>query len=1473
MAEQDIDIFGEYTLNDEEKELIFGGTKAEDNNFEAEQSLYKERESVSGQDYSSNEDINLLGQIDPEEDVDQSNKALYKDVLSRMAKEESSDKKNQPMYLQKLSESSAGSGGIGSTLADISVGAISGIPVAALEVINTVDSAAEGITNWLGADVDLVPFDDIRDSALKALKKNKFTESMSGQISQGIGQFVTGFIPIFRALKSVSLLNNSAKKVIAADALTSATVFNPDDPNAFNMVQHVGVLKDFDDATGNAVTDMLATDPNDPELYNRFRNAASGVIEGAAVDGIFKLLKYASVQAKGITQEKLGLFKGTTPEKELTESISDAEAQIVSLEAEVKRAKDPKKKTALLQGLAHQRALAKRLEEEATGKPFVEEKAYDFEENQLSRDSQEQIEVETDELKEKLNVKFETALKQRYEKLPNDLRGATPSFYGQRVNFKDDITKSIYIVTDRRSLETGKLKDIASKSNRHSEYQAFLTDTVGMSEAEIFEIGKRIDRDLKAGDTVGSLKLYRLEIQDDIASGKIDSLDVTFNTKLDPESLKAVNVPMSENFKPLVKPISMTSKEFEELADSSIDAYKGIIRNIFNDKPLWKKGLPKGVKVKISKNKKGSKVEKSNITGQPKFIFKSKTTGKWFRIEHGDVNTPKDLDNLYTWLRRELSDRDAGPRIKLRAEEAKAQQILPQALDSNDPLKFMLNKGISAETAILSRLIHGAALHNLRDLALKRAAGDKSTKVKNAYLKALAYWSNAHAWQGVVARRSAQATRAFGHTISSGVNAELLEKILLEETQSNTIPFAGGLDKLSKMISKTESLEGANGAIEAVMDKSGITDVMIEHYMGVGLLSGVSTQIANLMGGMGVATVMQPIEKMVGKFWGGHSKSQAVHELIDGYVGLFGGTLKNLKLASKTVWEGKPQGFAAQKMEIRDQTITGQSVVEAGEARVSALRFLGNLNRGGTRFLIAGDDFVRSSIHTMQVTAAARSQARAEGLTGQAFKDRAAYLQKYPKALKSYDAVKLESTRLGDEATFTQKLDGLAAALGDTAYQYPLIRLFTPFVKVMYNLPKYFLERDPLSQSVRFVGSSSFRDKLAQDTKFRNNFFAKMSTGTMLLGAGTMLAINGKITGSARKDYGQEKNKMMINHFPNSYRYEDKDGKISNIDLSRLEPYASFFQYSADLVELLPNLSEKDASEVVSQAVWAMSDNIISDTWVPGLSELMNVMMGRNTEQSVETALKRMVSGFTPAIARELSRSPDTVIPESRGGALELFDDKMVKYGSTAKQQSFQQLLMRMYSTIPGYNGYPKYDRWGNMMMRGGSDPSEAHPLEFIAPWSVKRQKYDKVDEYLDEIKLEISDLKPAITIGVAKGGSVPLNPAQFDQYHLLATKELSGLPTDGAKFSPKDIIKLRKAPSRIKSIIKQVINSRGFKDIQVSGFGQDDNQRAIIKSIILKERERARSLLLAIKGNEGLLDESIKRAAIARENPNQILN
>ena len=156
---------------------------------------------------------------------------------------------------------------------------------------NPVVYAIEGVTGLLGSDMDLLPIEEYTDAILKSsVLKNQYTESTWGQIGRGIGQFVTGFFPIFGAVKKIKALSKPLHKVLVADAVTSGTVFADDDPNTFNMVQHVPLLKDLDDATGNAVTKLLASDPDDPELMNRFRNATVGVLEGQAIDNLFKLL-------------------------------------------------------------------------------------------------------------------------------------------------------------------------------------------------------------------------------------------------------------------------------------------------------------------------------------------------------------------------------------------------------------------------------------------------------------------------------------------------------------------------------------------------------------------------------------------------------------------------------------------------------------------------------------------------------------------------------------------------------------------------------------------------------------------------------------------------------------------------------------------------------------------------------------------------------------------------------------------------------------------------------------------------------------------------------------------------------------------------------------------------------------------------------------------------------------------------------
>ena len=118
----------------------------------------------------------------------------------------------------------------------------------------------------------------------------------------------------------------------------------------------------------------------------------------------------------------------------------------------------------------------------------------------------------------------------------------------------------------------------------------------------------------------------------------------------------------------------------------------------------------------------------------------------------------------------------------------------------------------------------------------------------------------------------------------------------------------------------------------------------------------------------------------------------------------------------------------------------------------------------------------------------------------------------------------------------------------------------------------------------------------------------------------------------------------------------------------------------------------------------------------------------------------------------------------------------------------------------------------------------------------------------------------------------MPLNPAQFEQYNLLATKDLSGLPVD-RQITYKDVLKLRNAPSRLKGMVSELINDKEFRELQVSGFATNNNQREIIKKMVYDERGAARSILLEIKGNESLVSEALLREQIARQNPNVNFN
>ena len=97
------------------------------------------------------------------------------------------------------------------------------------------------------------------------------------EAGRGIGQFVTGWIPALRAIQilgkaqKLSKVGQKFTQGIPANAIASslsgATAFAPDHHNIGNDLATV------DNYLAGAVSEALATDPNDPEWKNRLRNA------------------------------------------------------------------------------------------------------------------------------------------------------------------------------------------------------------------------------------------------------------------------------------------------------------------------------------------------------------------------------------------------------------------------------------------------------------------------------------------------------------------------------------------------------------------------------------------------------------------------------------------------------------------------------------------------------------------------------------------------------------------------------------------------------------------------------------------------------------------------------------------------------------------------------------------------------------------------------------------------------------------------------------------------------------------------------------------------------------------------------------------------------------------------------------------------------------------------------------------------
>lgn len=112
-------------------------------------------------------------------------------------------------------------------------------------------------------------------------------QDLPGQLVAGAAQFLTSYGSIGRVIKAPGVAGSFVK-----GALADATAFDPSDANLSALAEGLGV-------PDNVVTDLLATNPDDPEIVNRLRNAAEGAIIGGAVEYLVYLAKARSAARAG----------------------------------------------------------------------------------------------------------------------------------------------------------------------------------------------------------------------------------------------------------------------------------------------------------------------------------------------------------------------------------------------------------------------------------------------------------------------------------------------------------------------------------------------------------------------------------------------------------------------------------------------------------------------------------------------------------------------------------------------------------------------------------------------------------------------------------------------------------------------------------------------------------------------------------------------------------------------------------------------------------------------------------------------------------------------------------------------------------------------------------------------------------------------------------------------------------------------
>lgn len=473
--------------------------------------------------------------------------------------------------------------------------------------------------------------------------------------------------------------------------------------------------------------------------------------------------------------------------------------------------------------------------------------------------------------------------------------------------------------------------------------------------------------------------------------------------------------------------------------------------------------------------------------------------------------------------------------------------------------------------------------------------------------------------------------RAVTDAAASGVRTMSAADLAADSIQSKfaaAVPHMN-VEQLQAFARKVQLTSGDPGALlsmlhlvehstENEMKVPGFWDKMNTVWVN-SVLSGPLTSAKNFIGNT-IALATTPIERyMTGVY---HGDKAIRNEGVDLFTGFFSNMRDSFNAAKTAFKAGKP-------------------VLESGnltnEIQNAFQGYLGTAIGAPSRVLMSSDEFFKNLSYRSFVRSKALREASESGLDAAA--THSLVQQRMDDSLVNGIALNNNALAFAQKATFTNPLTPgtVGASLSSMVNQHPALRFAAlPFVKTPTNIILWTWDRTP---GIAFALKSN-REALAAGGERAAEVMARQSTGALAWGAGSLLALNGTITGGGPKDPVQRKLLEDTGWKP----YSIKTGKKYTPYLAG-DPITMPFGIIADLVQASGELDDNHQHNFAMAFTTSLSRNLASKSYLYGLSDFMQAAFDGDANV-MDKWMKQRVGSFVPAALNQMN--PDDTVRELR---------------------------------------------------------------------------------------------------------------------------------------------------------------------------------------------------------------------------------